>query len=296
MNEQQKNKLMLLASGASIATTTALLILKTGAFFLTGSIAILSSLFDSVQDFMTSFVNMVAVHQAIQPADNTHRFGHGKAQGIGSLLQAFIIAVSAVLLLIESITHLLHRQSIEHIGLGVTVILISVILTFLLVTFQNFVIRKTDALSIKADKAHYGGDILMNLGVLISLLISKYLGWQWIDGAFGILVALYLFHAIWKIMQEACAMLMDKELPENIRKNVSSLVLKVPLVKNISALRTREGGNKQFVQFNVQFDGKVSLKTVHDQLDLIEQILHENYPNMEVIIHAEPYEIKQKKQ
>ena len=72
---------MLLASGASIATTTVLLVLKTGAFFLTSSIAILSSLFDSVQDFMTSLVNMVAVHQAIQPADKAHRFGHGKAQG-----------------------------------------------------------------------------------------------------------------------------------------------------------------------------------------------------------------------
>ena len=292
MNEQKRNKLMMLASGASIATAVILFVLKAGTFFLTGSIAILSSLFDSIQDFISSLINMIATHQSIQPADKMHRFGHGKAQGIGSLLQTFIIALSAVFLFIESVLHLLHHNEIKHVNMGIYVILISILLTFVLVGFQNFVIRQTSSLSIKADQAHYRGDILMNVGVLISLLASYYFGWYWLDGAFGILVALYLLYTIWKIMKEACAMLMDKELSETIRKDIHSLVLKTPRVKNISELRTREGGNKQFVQFNVQFDGNVSLKFAHTKLDLIEQTLHDKYPNMEVIIHAEPYEDK----
>ncbi|MBQ3695833.1 MAG: cation diffusion facilitator family transporter [Alphaproteobacteria bacterium] len=296
MNEKKRNRLMILAGLGSLITTCFLLIIKAIAFVGTGSVAILSGLFDSVQDFMTSMINMVAVHQAVQPADKAHRFGHGKAQGIGGLLQAFIISVSAVLLFVESILHLLRSESVQRIGLGIWVTLIAIALTGILVVFQNYVIRETKALSIKADRAHYAGDTLMNIGILISLLMSHYLSWTWVDGVFGIVVAFYLLYTVWGIMQEACAMLMDKELSVEIRDEIRELALSVPLVKNVSSLRTREGGNKRFVQFNVQFDGRVSLQKTHDQLDEIERVIRAKYPEMEVIIHAEPFDpAKQKK-
>ena len=243
MNEKKRNRLMILAGLGSLITTCFLLIIKAIAFVGTGSVAILSGLFDSVQDFMTSMINMVAVHQAVQPADKAHRFGHGKAQGIGGLLQAFIISVSAVLLFVESILHLLRSESVQRIGLGIWVTLIAIALTGILVVFQNYVIRETKALSIKADRAHYAGDTLMNIGILISLLMSHYLSWTWVDGVFGIVVAFYLLYTVWGIMQEACAMLMDKELSVEIRDEIRELALSVPLVKNVSSLRTREGGN-----------------------------------------------------
>ena len=241
MNEKRHNRLMIFASVGSVATTSFLLIIKGFAFIGTGSVAILSSLFDSVQDFMTSLINMVAVHQAVQPADKAHRFGHGKAQGIGCLLQAFIISVSSILLLIESVLHLIRAEEVQRVGLGIWVTLISIVLTVVLVFFQNYVVRETAALSIKADRAHYAGDTLMNLGVLLSLLAASYLKWTWLDGVFGIGVAIYLFYTVWGIMQEACAMLMDKELKPEIRNDVRQLALSVPLVKNVSSLRTREG-------------------------------------------------------
>ena len=296
MDEQQKNRLMMFAGVGSVTTTVALIILKIGAFIGTGSVAILSSLFDSVQDFMTSLINMIAVHQAIQPADKAHRFGHGKAQGIGCLLQAFIIAISSVMLLIESVMHLWRSEPVDHIGLGVWVILIAIVLTFILVSFQKYVVRETGSLSIKADRAHYAGDVFMNVGVLCSLFAAGFLGWLWVDGLFGIVVSGYLFYTVWQVMQEACAMLMDRELPPEVRKKVREIVLSVPSVKDVFDIRTREGGNKQFVQFTVQFDGRVSLKKAHADLDLIEHLLHNHYPDMEVIIHAEPYKKKKKNQ
>ena len=287
---------MIIASVGSLATTAFLLLLKGIAFIGTGSVAVLSSLFDSVQDFITALINIVAVRQAIQPADKAHRFGHGKAQGIGCLLQAFIISVSSVLLMIESILHLIRSDKIDRIDFGVWVAVISIVMTVALVSFQNYVIQQTKSLSIKADRAHYAGDSLMNLGVLISLLATKYLNWTWLDGVFGICVSLYLFYTVWGVMQEACSMLMDRELQPEIRNEIRQLALSVPLVKNVSSLRTREGGNKQFVQFNVQFDGKVSLRSAHEQLDAIEQVIWKKYPDMEVIIHAEPFDkSKQKK-
>ena len=288
MDKQKKNMLMILASMGSVTTTVVLLLLKAFAFIGTGSVAILSSLFDSVQDFMTSLINMVAVRHAIRPADTMHRFGHGKAQGIGCLLQAFIIAGSSVLLLVESILHLIDLKEVQHVSLGIIVIVISLILTGLLVTFQNYVVRQTGSLSIKADRAHYSGDVLMNIGVVISLVASSYFGVRWVDGVFGIGVSLYLFYSVWYMMQEACALLMDHELSSEIRQDIRRQALSIAMVKSVSGLKTREGGNRQFVQFNVQFDGKVSLQEAHDSLDEIEQLLRKKYPDMEVIIHAEP--------
>ena len=295
MEKDKKNRMMIWGSIGSLVTTLVLLAMKAGAFISTGSIAILSSLFDSVQDFMTSLINMAAVCQAVRPADKGHRFGHGKAQGIGGLLQAFIIAVSAVLLMMESVKHIFKSEPVQQISVGIVVIVISIILSSGLVLFQNHVIRQTGSVSIKADRAHYAGDAMMNLGVLLSLLATKYVGWSWIDGAFGVLVALYLFHTVWQIMKEACALLMDSELDSLIRQNIEQIVLNTSRVKGISDLRTREGGNQKFAQFNVQFDGEESLHAAHKVLDKLEEKIKKKYADMEVIIHAEPFQQEDKK-
>lgn len=289
MKKDKKVKMMIWGSIGSLWTTVLLLVLKMVAYIGTGSVAILSSLFDSVQDFMTSLINMVAVYQAVRPADKGHRFGHGKAQGIGGLLQAFIIAVSAVLLMMESVRHIFKHEPVQQVGLGVTVIMISMILSSCLVIFQNYIIRHTGSVSIKADRAHYAGDAIMNFGVLLSLLMTKFLNIDWIDGAFGVCVSIYLLHTVWQIMKEACALLMDSELPVQVRQDIKAMVLSVAKVRAISDLRTREGGNKQFVQFNVQFDGKESLNSAHQILDKIETKINRKYPEMDIIIHAEPF-------
>lgn len=295
MTKDKKTDLMIWGSVGSLGTTVVLLVLKTIAFMFTGSVAILSSLFDSVQDFMTSLINMVSVYQAVRPADKNHRFGHGKAQGIGGLLQSFIIAASALLLLIESVSHIFKHEPVQQIGFGIIVILISIVLSSLLVWFQNYIIRQTRSVSIKADRAHYAGDAMMNAGVLLSLFATKFLGWAWIDGAFGVLVAIYLFHTVWQIMKEACALLMDGELDSQIRQDIKKIVLNTHKVLGVSDLRTREGGNKTFAQFNVQFDGRLSLNSAHSVLDKLEEKIKRKYPDMEVIIHAEPVQKGSKK-
>ncbi len=296
MKRIKKNRLMICSAVASMLTAISLMALKTVGFLGTGSVAVLSSLLDSVQDFLTASINMVAVHQAIQPADKAHRFGHGKAQGIGSLIQSVIIGLSAIWLLKESLGHLINHTAVHNAQLGVWVVLISGGITVGLVGFQNYVVKHTGALSIKADRAHYMGDVLMNLGVLVSLWLSTAFGIVWVDGVFGILVALYLLYSIWHIMVEACAMLMDKELPQKIRQDIRALAMNVALVKNVSSLKSREGGNNRFVQFNVQFDGDISLKTAHEQLDEIEKNILQKYPDMQVIIHAEPFDETKLKQ
>ena len=284
----QKNKMMKHAAYASLTVAITLILLKGITFLLTGSVAILSSLFDSAQDFMTSAVNLVAVRQATAPADKKHRFGHGKAQAIGGLIQGIIILTAAVFLMYESVNRLFMPKELTQMGTGIIVTLIAIILTVLLITFQAHVIRETGSLSIKADRAHYTGDILMNVGVIASMLITRYLGWGYADSLFGVGVALYLFVVVYQVAGESLEMLMDAEMPEEFRQQIQNIAASFPDVLYIHALKTRRSGSNAFVQFCVHMDDSLTLRQAHNITDMIEDRIKERFPDTEIIIHAEP--------
>ena len=285
---ERNNRLMKRAGFASVAVALILIVMKAVTFFITGSVAILSSLFDSTQDLITSGVNMVAIHHATEPADKEHRFGHGKAQGIGSLVQAVIIAIASLFLMVESVRRLCAPQSLEKVQLGLGITVIAIILTIFLIRFQTYVVKETKSLSIAADRAHYTGDILMNIGVIISLICSYYLDWERVDSLFGIGVSLYLFVVVYQILRESCNMLMDKEMPEDFRKTIHTIVHTFPEVTLIHDLKTRQSGSHAFVQFSVHLDDTLTLRQAHDITDKIEDRIKEQFPDTEVIIHPEP--------
>ena len=280
--------LMKRAGRASLLVAMTLILMKLATFFVTGSVAILSTLFDSVQDIMTSGVNMIAIRQAVEPADQDHRFGHGKAQALGSLVQAFIIAGAGLFLLFESIERFCQPKALNHIGIGILITIIAIVMTVGLVYFQTVVIQKTGALSIKADRAHYTGDILMNAGVIVSMVLSYYMGWQRIDAVFGMGVSLYLFVVVYQITRESFRMLMDTEVSDSFRREIKELAYSFPEVTGVYRLKTRQSGSDAFVQFCVQLNRSMTLGQVHDITDKIEKKIQERFPEAEVIIHPEP--------
>lgn len=286
---KENNRLMRAASVASIVTATTLIALKLVTFLLTGSMAILSSLFDSIQDSMTSIINFFAVKHASEPADKEHRFGHGKAQALGAMTQGFIIAAASIFLLKESISRLMEPQEIAKIGLGLSITIFALIATFALITFQKFVIKKTNSLSIRADMAHYTGDIMMNVGVIISMVLAYYLKWTFVDSLFGIIVSLYLFTIVYQILRESITILMDTEMPNSFRNKIKKMTLAFPEVKEIYQLKTRQSGSNVFVQFCVALDKDLTLEQAHDIIDKIEEALTHKEPDIQVIIHPEPY-------
>ena len=284
----QKNKLMMGVGIASVATATALILMKAFAFFMTGSVAILASLFDSVQDLMTSTINFFTIRHYLQPADTKHRFGHGKAQGIGSFLQGLILLGSAGWLVFESILHLGRHEVPDHSLLGISVILLSLILTALLIRFQVFVIRQTDSLSIKADNAHYNGDLMMNMGVLISLVFSYTCSVGWLDCVFGIMVSVYLLKSALYVLRTSVAMLMDEEMPGHVQNKIKTQLKVLKEIKKIHDLRTRQSGTQVFIQMTLILDGQMPLAKAHLIADKAENLIHELYPDSEIMIHLEP--------
>ena len=283
-----KNKLMMGAGIASVATATTLIFMKAFAFFMTGSVAILASLFDSVQDLMTSAINFFTIRHSVQPADTKHRFGHGKAQGIGSFIQGLILLGSAIWLAIESVLHFGRQEIPTHSLWGIGVILLTLFLTGVLIRFQIFVIRQTESLSIRADNAHYNGDLMMNMGVLISLIFSYVFSVGWIDSFFGLIVSLYLLKSALFVLRASVAMLMDEELPKHVQNKIKTQLTALKEIKKIQDLRTRQSGTQIFVQMTLILDGKMPLAKAHFIADKAEALIQEIYPDSEIMIHLEP--------
>ena len=195
---------------------------------------------------------------------------------------------SAFLLAFESALHLGRHESPTHSVLGIGIIFITLILTVLLTRFQAFVVRQTGSLSIQADNAHYNGDLMMNLGVLASLIFSAAFAIGWVDSLFGIGVSLYLLKSSFFILRASVAMLMDEELPLQVQQKIKAQIYVLKEVKSIQDLRTRLSGTQIFIQMTLILDGQMPLKKAHIISDKAEGLIHEIYPEAEIMIHLEP--------
>ena len=285
---EESARLMKLATRASVAVAGTLIVVKLGAWLLTDSVSILSSLLDSLMDVMASLVNLVAVHHALQPADREHRFGHGKAEPLAGLAQAAFITGSAVLLTIEAVSRLFHPQPVVYAEVGIGVMLFSIALTVGLVAFQRHVVRKTGSTAVGADALHYQTDVLVNGSVIVSLGLSKWLGWHLADPLFGIAIAAYLVRSVWQIAARALDVLMDREFPDEDRARIRDIVLSHSRVKGMHDLRTRSSGIQPFVQLHLELDGDLLLREAHEIADEVEAMIREAFPGAEVIIHQDP--------
>ena len=170
VNKHQTDRLMRLATYASVTVACVLIASKFAAWIYTDSVSLLSTLIDSVLDVAASVVNLIAVHHSLQPADHEHRFGHGKAEALSGLAQSAFISGSAAFLLIEAIQRIFEPKLIENTEIGYAVMVFSIVLTVLLVAFQRYVVRRSGSVAISADSLHYQTDVLINLSVIVSLI------------------------------------------------------------------------------------------------------------------------------
>jgi ferrous-iron efflux pump FieF len=284
----QTGRLMRRATYASITVAAIMILVKLGAWLATGSVSMLSSLLDSLLDAAASLVNLLAVQQALMPADREHRFGHGKAEPLASLGQAAFITGSAVLLLIEALQHLLTPQPITNTGLGIAVMVFAILVTFALVRYQQYVVRRTGSLVVSADEFHYRSDLILNGSVILSLLATSTLGWVYIDPIFGAAIGLWIIYGAWQVAKKAIIQLMDRELPDEARAHIRQIALRHPQVKSVHDLRTRAAGPTAFIQIHLEMDGKLTLDEAHRISDAVEAELLAAYPQAEVMIHQDP--------
>ena len=292
----EAGQLMRWATYASITTALLLIAAKVVAYLVTDSVSLLSTLLDSLLDAAASLVTLLAVRQSLVPADREHRFGHGKAEPLAALGQSAFIAGSAVFLIVQAAGRLLSPPSLEHTGVGIAVMAVSIVATLALVTYQRRVIRCTGSLAIKADSLHYASDLVVNASVIVALVLASVYGWQRADPLFGIGIALFILFTAWQISRRALDMLMDRELPDDARQQIRALATANPGVRAVHDLRTRASGQTIFVQLHLEVDGSLTLMQAHAIADAVEADILAAFPDAEVIIHEDPAGIPERRQ
>jgi ferrous-iron efflux pump FieF len=281
------------ATYASVSTAVVLIVAKLMAYLLTDSVSLLSSLMDSTMDAFASIVMMIGVHHAVRPADEDHRYGHGKFEALASMTQAMFIGGSGVFLIFESLHRFVSPQIIQNSMTGIGVMIFAIVMTFLLLGFQRYVIAKTNSVAIAADSLHYKADLLINLAVIVAILLSKFTLWPYFDPVFAIAIAVILMRGAWQIGQQSIDILADKELSQEQRDRIYEIVLASSRVLGMHDLRTRTSGLQDFIEMHMELDGSMSVSDAHDISDEIEGLLIAEFPNAEIMIHQDPHGIKE---
>jgi ferrous-iron efflux pump FieF len=285
---QERAKLTRGAAYASVSMATFLIVLKLWAAWVTGSTAMLGSLADTTLDLIASLSTLAGVRIAAQPADEEHRFGHGKAEALAAMFQLVLIAISAFGLAVRAIQQLLSGERTSAAAEGITVSAIALAATFALLAWQRYVIRRTGSIAIRTDHVHYQSDLLLNLGVIAALALDQYLGFAKADPLFGLAIAGWLAWGAWRASSEAINHLMDREWPEEKRAQFLSVVAQHPELRGVHDLRTRTSGAHDFVQFHAAVDPAMTVLEAHKVMDELEARIERQFPGVEVLIHPDP--------
>lgn len=278
---------MRLTSIISVLVAVILVTAKGVVWSLSSSAALLGSWTDSALDLMASSVTLFAVKLALSPADEDHRFGHGKAEALAGLFQAGLMGASSFFLLLQSVQRYLGQAEMAREDLVVYVSFGSILLTLPLIILQIHAIRRTQSLAIQGDHLHYKGDILLNLSVVAAAMMTAK-GWGWADPLAGAAIAIYIAYGSYHVARPAIDQLMDRELDLADREAICNLVLETPGVMGMHELKTRASGQAQFIQMHVVVDGQKTVHDAHLMADELEATLGEYFPRADILIHIDP--------
>jgi ferrous-iron efflux pump FieF len=290
-----ERRLVLTAGFASVAVALSLVVFKSWAWLATDSVALLSSLADSLLDLLASIVTLFAVRFAAEPADREHRFGHGKSEAIAGLVQSLIVSTSALYVGVQAVARLVDPREISSPAAGVGVMVGSILLTTLLVLFQRFVTRRTGSIAISADSVHYQADLLTNVAVLSAIAMAVWLDWYLADPLIGIAVVALILLSVRSIAQTSLDVLLDRELPNESRQQIRSIAGRHAAVLGVHDLRTRSSGHSLFIQLHLELEPSLTLDDVHRISHEVEAEIVERFPSAEVLIHADPYGVPEKR-
>ena len=278
-----------IASRASLVIAAILVTTKLLVWHISGSVSLLASAADSALDLTASLTVFFAIRYAAQPADQDHRYGHGKAEAAAGMLQAVLVAISAALLLREGVVHAINPVEVEAEAWALGVMVLSMALTLLLIQIQSRTLAQTGSVAIEGDRAHYFTDLGSNLAVIVGLAGTTFLGWVWLDGVVAIAIALWLFWTAWEVGSGAFDQIMDKELPDEDRDRIAAIAADDSRIIDIHDLRTRAAGPIIHIQFHMALPGELALRDAHAVLVTCEERLLAAYPAADIIIHPDPH-------
>lgn len=270
----------------SVVTVIIILIAKIYAWTHTNSVAIFASMLDSFFDLSACLINLFALQYSSLPPDDNHRFGHNKIEDMAIFAQSMFFIGSSFFMLFHCVDRIINPEVIASVDLGIKVIILSIILNLALVAFQSYVINKTKALVVEADKLHFLVDAMANVATLIALFTSGY--WYGSDILCGILISAYMFYSSYKLFRVSWRNLLDEEFTAGEKQEIIDIIANYKEILGLHELKTRTAGNKKFIQFHIELDGNMTLYEAHKISDAVMHDLESKFPGCEVMIHQDP--------
>lgn len=275
----------------SIATAISTILLKGVAWWLTGSVGLLSDALESFVNLAGALMALAMLSLAMQPADESHAHGHGKAEYFSSAFEGFLILVAAVSIGYTAIDRLLHPQALESVGIGVAVSVVASLINLATARILMSVGRKQNSITLEADARHLLTDVWTSVGVIIGVGLVWLTGWLWLDPVVALIVAANIVWTGWQLLHRSASGLMDESIPAEKIKAVE-VVLENYRRQGLDfhALRTRQAGMRAFVTLHVMVPGAWTVQEGHDLLEKIEAEIRNAVPFSHVTTHLEPLE------
>jgi ferrous-iron efflux pump FieF len=289
MTAPAATRLNLSAGLASVSVAGILVVAKLWALGQTGALSVAASLADSAMDLMVSLGAMAAIFYAARPADEDHAFGHTSVEDIAALGQSVFILVSASVIAAASVARLLDPAppQLQAEGAGMIVMALSIVLTLGLVLWQGRVARKTGNRVVEADRLHYLGDLLPNIGAILSLWAASRFGMTQIDSVVALGAAAVLAVGAIRIGKAAFDALMDRRADPALIEGVAAIARDWPGLHGFHDLKTRTAGSRVFVNIHIELDGDLPLREAHDIGAGLRRAIIHAYPQADVIIHKD---------
>jgi len=276
----------------SIAAAIATISLKAGAYYLTGSVGLLSDALESVVNLVAAVTALAMLAVAERPPDDDHPFGHTKAEYFASAVEGALILVAAFGIAATAIERLFHPLPLERVGLGLAISVVASTINLGTARVLERVGRRYGSITLEADARHLMTDVWTTLGVLVGVGAVQLTGWLPLDPIIALLVALNIVWAGVQLMRRAATGLMDSAIPVPERERIQQIFARFePEGVEFHSLRTRQAGQRRFISVHVLVPGEWSVQRGHDLLEQIEREVREAMPGpTTVMTHLEPVE------
>jgi len=282
-------KRVLVLAGGSIVVGIVVLTLKSLAYVMTGSVALLSDAIESIVNVATAIAAFIAIRLSAKPADAEHPYGHHKAEYFSAVLEGVLIVIAAVAILREAYFAFLSPRNLDApwLGLAVNGAALAINAGWSWVLIRQGRARRSPAL--EADGRHLLTDVISSIGVLAGVSLAAITGWAVLDPTLAVIVALNILWSGWGIVKDSIGGLMDEAVPAETLARIREII-SVNAEGAIEAhdLRTRHAGRMMFIDFHLVVPGSMTVSAAHDICDRLERAIKAEFPDALISIHVEP--------